>query len=786
MTSQPITKLVLDAEPVLRLMAPGAGAILGEIRLTGGEVARLLGRDPSNTNKTLKAMVEAGLLFTATAEGKATYGLTQDGAGSIEALDRAMHGVWPLDQIAYNPDNPRKAVDDASIDGLADTIVEAGGLLQPIILYPADASGVRMLHAGERRVRACRRLLDEHRLPVTLAGGLPFTEREASKAEALFVGLVENGQRTDLSPWEDAQALRAYADETGLSARAIAFKLGRAREGSEKGVGDVQQKIKTARKATPANIALHESGIWTWERLRESVQEAKDTVPPAEAVEPEQVELEDAVASQAEAHAASVSEDPELSDFAWMMLLEIFAACQRRPFSPEKGAMGPTTKMTGSVTVTDSFRQTEAELVRNGLVFFHSGWPACVTLLRPGELMVNRQAWTAPLERRLLSARQRADHRSEAELVAFDADGKYLTDWLNVPADPAPTALTDTLALVLLELWDSWVRTPGSGGYDSSKPGYFGGRIHPDADRAVIAELEELQMIEKFSGKAQADGSLRVKPRAYGRPGAKEALAGRWPDFDGNGPRAKALFDIRAQVLGEAEAERLKKAKAYATEWLNGPFPISDEIQKQLDDAAARKAAAEAAAEAAQAERQKATDEANAAVTSLEAEAASLELAELGARIAALLDGEQASTPWVPGRYDFAKTASGDGIEYRDNEQRIKRLGVLAINALTGRLAGVQDEATQRETFVSWIAGHFMAERALTDADLATEQATAALARYLADNDVEFGDDGCEWDRDDAAAIANDWAEDFIEDGQVVRAPLAADEPEAEPEAVEA
>lgn len=768
-----ITKLVLDAEPVLRLFEADPWGT----SLVSPEIAKTLGRDPSNTNKTLKAMVEASLLATHMDAGKATYGVTHEGVAAIAALNRAAGSaapaapVWPHDKIVRNPANPRKTFPDEKIAEIAESIVEVGGLLHNLVLRPADASGVRMLHDGECRWRACGLLVDQGRLPPALADGLPYTERAGTEEEALLVALIANAQRGDLSPWEDAQGLKAFKDLTGLSARAVAFRLGRAREGSEKGVKDVQEKIKTAAEATPANIALHESGVWSWEQLRESVRVATPAAETPAEPEPEQVELEDAVAAQAEAHASTVSDDPELSDFAWMMLLEIFAACQRRPFSPDKGAMGPTAKMTQSVTVTDKFRQTEAELVRNGLVFFHSGWPACVTLLRPGEILATRQAWTGPLERRLLKARMRADHRSEAELVVLDADGKYLTDWLNVAPDPVPTQLTDAQALVLLELWDSWVRTPGSGGYDSSKAGYYGGRIHPDADRAVISELEELQMIEKFSGKPQADGALRLKPKAWSRPSAKEALAGRWSDFEGNGPRAKALFDIRCEVLGAAEAERLKKAKTYATTWLNGPFPISDEIQKELDAAAAKKAQQEAAAEAERIARENANRDADAAVATLEAEAASLDLVEIGRRVAAMLDKEQASTPWTPLPYSFAQTASGKGIEYRDNEKRIKRLGVLAINALTGRLLAPQDQASKTEAFIGWIAGHLVSRGALADADIAREQAGAALKRYLADNDVEFGDDAFDWDDDTAGDIATDWAEDFLQGGMIVQGP---------------
>lgn len=291
MTSQPITELVLQTEAILRLAVARDGK---PIKST--DVVEATGLDAGSARRELRRLADAGLLSIdgPGARGVVHYIQTGYAQDAVAALDRAAGQggplaadapitgapTWPLDQIQFNPDNPRKTVSAEFIDGLADTIVEAGGLLQAIILYPADANGARMLHAGEQRVRACRQLVEEGRLPASLAEGLPFTERAASRAEALFIGLVENGQRTDLSPWEDAQALKAYADETGLSARAIAFKLGRAREGAETGVRDVQEKIRIATKAEPGAIAAYQAG-GRWEDLRDSIREARALSPHA-------------------------------------------------------------------------------------------------------------------------------------------------------------------------------------------------------------------------------------------------------------------------------------------------------------------------------------------------------------------------------------------------------------------------------------------------------------------------------------------------------------------------
>lgn len=278
MTSQhQLSATILSAEPILRLLLAAPDA------MTADEMAKAMGKDPSNIRKAAKAYAEADLLTT-TAVGQTTvYAVAQGGREALAALDRAAGlGItigerprWPLDQIAFNPDNIRKTIDPDSLAGLADTIVEAEDILQEIILYPPNASGVRMLHAGERRTRACHLLTEQGRLPAALQAGLPFTERAGTKAEAMFIGLVENGQREDIPAWEDTKGLAAYAAETGLSARAIAFKTGRAREGSEEGVRDVQEKIRVAVKAResyPDDVARLEAGQISFDNLKRLIR----------------------------------------------------------------------------------------------------------------------------------------------------------------------------------------------------------------------------------------------------------------------------------------------------------------------------------------------------------------------------------------------------------------------------------------------------------------------------------------------------------------------------------
>jgi ParB-like chromosome segregation protein Spo0J len=285
MTSQPITPLVLSTEPILRLAAQGEGK-----PIRSGDVMAATGLDGGSARRELRRLVEANLL-SVDGEGKGgtLYIPTGDTYDAVAALDRAA-GVtgasaeaqaWPHAGFKPNPDQPRKAFPHEMIRDLAESIVQVGGLLHNLVAYPPDASGVRMLHDGECRWRACALLLEEDRLPESLKLGLPFTEREGTELEMLKVALVANHQRGDLAPWEDARGLHRVKVLTGLSARGVAMLVGRAKEGSERGVKDVQEKIRAVDRASAEDIALHEAGELSWEKLRDNIREARTISPHA-------------------------------------------------------------------------------------------------------------------------------------------------------------------------------------------------------------------------------------------------------------------------------------------------------------------------------------------------------------------------------------------------------------------------------------------------------------------------------------------------------------------------
>lgn len=123
----------------------------------------------------------------------------------------------PLDRIVANPYQPRSGMDGAGLEALAASIAEHG-VLQPI-LVTETLEGYQLI-AGERRVRAAR-----------MAGltRIPAVVRQLADQHQLELALVENIQRSDLGPLEEAHAYRRLTDEFGLTQEQIAAKVGRAR-----------------------------------------------------------------------------------------------------------------------------------------------------------------------------------------------------------------------------------------------------------------------------------------------------------------------------------------------------------------------------------------------------------------------------------------------------------------------------------------------------------------------------------------------------------------------------
>lgn len=122
-----------------------------------------------------------------------------------------------ISEIEPNPDQPRHVFDEAALMQLADSIKE-NGLLQPIAVRKNGS--VYQIIAGERRWRAARKagLLE-----------VPVVVLEADDRRAVELGLIENLQREDLNPIEEAASMKMLTDRFGMTQEQVAARVGRSR-----------------------------------------------------------------------------------------------------------------------------------------------------------------------------------------------------------------------------------------------------------------------------------------------------------------------------------------------------------------------------------------------------------------------------------------------------------------------------------------------------------------------------------------------------------------------------
>ena len=124
----------------------------------------------------------------------------------------------PLRRLEPNPDQPRHDFDEAALAELADSI-QKHGMLQPITVRPLD-TGYYQIIAGERRWRAARQAgLDQ----------VPVVIRNVDDATAAQLALIENLQREDLNPLEEARGYRVLMETHGMTQEQAADSVGKSR-----------------------------------------------------------------------------------------------------------------------------------------------------------------------------------------------------------------------------------------------------------------------------------------------------------------------------------------------------------------------------------------------------------------------------------------------------------------------------------------------------------------------------------------------------------------------------
>ncbi len=135
----------------------------------------------------------------------------------ISRSGAAIGRMIPLEQLQPNAEQPRKDVGD--LHGLTESVRDKG-VLEPLLVRPLRDSGRYLIISGERRYHAAR------------AAGLreiPCIEKDVDDAETLELALVENLQRKDLTPFEEADGIQRLVERFGLTHEQIGERIGKAR-----------------------------------------------------------------------------------------------------------------------------------------------------------------------------------------------------------------------------------------------------------------------------------------------------------------------------------------------------------------------------------------------------------------------------------------------------------------------------------------------------------------------------------------------------------------------------
>ncbi len=148
----------------------------------------------------------------------------------------------PIEQLKPNADQPRRIFDKDAIEELANSIA-AKGMLQPILVRPKKDGSYEIV-AGERRWRAAQKA-QLHNVPVVI--------RELSDEEAAEIALIENVQRVDLNPVEEAAAYARLSDVYGRTQEQISKAVGKSRSH----VANTMRLLNLPQKALDALSANH-------------------------------------------------------------------------------------------------------------------------------------------------------------------------------------------------------------------------------------------------------------------------------------------------------------------------------------------------------------------------------------------------------------------------------------------------------------------------------------------------------------------------------------------------
>ncbi len=190
--SEPVSDTAKRPTPPRRKLGRGLGALMGEVRREEAVPAAAAPTTPSDVATQQKPGAPAA----------APAGLATLAVASIEP----------------HPDQPRRRFDEQALDELAASI-SARGMIQPVIVTPLPGGRYRLV-AGERRWRAAQKA-QLHEIPALV--------RELDEREVTALALIENLQREDLNPVEEARAYFRLAEQEGMTQTEIAAMVDKSR-----------------------------------------------------------------------------------------------------------------------------------------------------------------------------------------------------------------------------------------------------------------------------------------------------------------------------------------------------------------------------------------------------------------------------------------------------------------------------------------------------------------------------------------------------------------------------
>jgi len=188
------------AAPKKKGLGRGLESLFGEVGITpdkeSNEILMTVEKTSSKKKKTA-------------ASSKETAADTVDVENTIQYLD--------INDIKPNPDQPRKVFNEEKISELADSIKEHG-IIQPLVVRKAEI-GYEIV-AGERRYRAARKAELKQ---------VPCIVRELTDEQNMFLAIIENMQREDLNPIEEAEAIHKLIETYGLTQEQVSKSVGKSR-----------------------------------------------------------------------------------------------------------------------------------------------------------------------------------------------------------------------------------------------------------------------------------------------------------------------------------------------------------------------------------------------------------------------------------------------------------------------------------------------------------------------------------------------------------------------------